>query len=39
MREEDKMLDVLVVLLTMLFFGGNIAFALACDRLMGGGRR
>ena len=32
------MFDVLAVVLTMLFFGANVAFAVGCDRLMGRGR-
>ena len=33
------MLDVLCIALTALFFGLNVAFAIFCDRLMGGARR
>jgi hypothetical protein len=30
------MIDVLTVVLTLAFFAANVAFAVACDRLMGG---
>lgn len=33
------MLDVLFVVLTLAYFAINVAFAVGCDRLMGGGRR
>lgn len=33
------MFDALVVALTLLFFGLNVAFAAGCDRLMGGRSR
>jgi hypothetical protein len=38
-RKGRKMLDVLCIALTVLFFTVNVAFAVGCDRLTGGTTR
>ena len=32
------MIDLLFVVITVVFFAANVAFALGCDALMGGSR-
>ena len=37
-RGEEAMVDLLFVVITVVFFAANVAFAYGCDELMGGSR-